>query len=199
MNKKLFLLFVIFLIGVVFCCFYYKNDPIINGKFLSQRVSEAKLLSKYLQSTPFSFEKKIKLCKIDWKCGVIRKIYSSFFAYEKLDLDQTRELLLNIVKDIKCRVNKNAETLSILNHSEYTFNQLDPNTPVDPKRIKVVIAIYKDEKMNNDPGDIHYVILQDGLIMYQIYDPNDKYSTSVLKVETYEEALTCLSMTQGRK
>ena len=195
MKKKIFLLFIVCLIGAI-SWNYYKGNLMENRQPYSDGLVEEKLLSKHLQSTPFSFGKKIKLCKIDWKCGIIRKIYSSFLAYENLNLDQTRELLLNIVNDIQSQVNRNPEVLSIFNHSDYRPNQLESNTPVDPKRIKVVIAIYKDEEMNNDPGAIHYVIFDNGLIMYQTYDPNDKYSSAVLKVETYEEALECFSKTK---
>ncbi len=101
-----------------------------------------------------------------------------FFGNQKLELSETRKLVINLVEDLLQMVNENTQIQDFLADKPFTAKNYD-----------LRINFFEPCEQLVESPYVAYVSLIDGIIYYNYHDNlNDRYDSKMTKSETYEEA-----------
>jgi len=160
--------FIVFLnLLIIFSC---------SQKQLTDEQHADKLMEVYVENIEAKYP--LKCIGVTWGMygGVLELAGPRFITYELMDASITRQMIVELSKDLIERINSSKELRHCLKNFPFTYENVN-------------IAIgYRYEYVKNKPDALIYAFSKKGKISYFVTDPETKKYKIVLR-ETLEEAV----------
>jgi hypothetical protein len=152
-----------------------------NAYMLDQKSEQVEISKIFNATSKFAYDK-YRLDTISWGTSdnseeKIKTLEISFHSYQKLGLNETRRIVLELSQFFLSSIN-NSNLVASLSHYPFTHNDID-----------LTIGTSNSDGTRIVYPDFELVSLYNNKIVYFYIDPEDNYVYKEKKTETYEEAI----------
>jgi hypothetical protein len=147
--------------------------------------NEEKAIAEIYSRASVLVKKKWELSLISWgnssgtdSSSKIKTLEVSFMSYKKLDMTQSRNLILDVSQLFLEAINTNKNIIPHVSVFPLTYKDID-----------VSIFMHNPDQSIKLYPDVSIVSLDHGNITYDYVDPEDIFNYKETRTETYEEAI----------